>query len=218
MDWSHDFCLWCDTQTLAGSLYCSQACRLADLEKPGSTPTSPCFSFFHDAAPVDQASRQPHQQPRARSGAQRSSGQFHLPPPFDFAAYRAPASSRTLESPPTSPRTVGPPSSSHAPAAATTTSSSTAGGPTTALHLPPPRFLPQTLLSMSGRRTSEHLITRNTANRTLNASSSRSSLSSVSSTSSSNNSGISDQALSQLQGYANSFDHVRDWKRRVTLG
>jgi hypothetical protein len=70
---------------------------------------------------------------------------------------------------------------------------------------------------MSGRRTSEHLITRNTANRTLNASSSRSSLSSVSSAQS-NNSGISDQALSQLQGYANSFDHVRDWKRRVTLG
>jgi hypothetical protein len=212
MDWSHDFCLWCDTQTLAGSLYCSQACRLADLEKPGSTPTSPGFSFFHDAAA--------DQNQALRSGAQRSSGQFHLPPPFDFAAYRAPASSRTLESPPTSPRTAGPPSSSRAPAAAVaTTTTSTAARPTAALHLPPPpRFLPQTLLSMSGRRTSEHLITRNTANRTLNASSSRSSLSSVSSASSSNNSGISDQALSQLQGYANSFDHVRDWKRRVTLG
>jgi hypothetical protein len=24
--------------------------------------------------------------------------------------------------------------------------------------------------------------------------------------------------LSQLQNYSNSFDHVRDWKRRVTLG
>jgi hypothetical protein len=214
MDWSHDFCLWCDTQTLAGSLYCSQACRLADLEKPGSSPTSPAFSFFHQHDAAHQA------QPRERSGnhPQRSSGQFHLPPPFDFAAYRATgSSSRTVESPPTSPRTMGPPSSSsHAPAT-TASPSSTAAAPTATLHLPPPRFLPQTLLSMGGRRTSEHLITRNTANRTLNASSSRSSLSSVSSAAS-NNSGISDQALSQLQGYANSFDHVRDWKRRVTLG
>ncbi|KAG9520141.1 hypothetical protein E4T50_07044 [Aureobasidium sp. EXF-12298] len=41
MDCFHDFCLACDKQTSEG-LYCSQACRLADLEKAGSsTPSSP---------------------------------------------------------------------------------------------------------------------------------------------------------------------------------
>ncbi|KAG9839451.1 hypothetical protein KCU68_g9514, partial [Aureobasidium melanogenum] len=41
MDCFLDFCLACDKQTSEG-LYCSQACRLADLEKAGSsTPSSP---------------------------------------------------------------------------------------------------------------------------------------------------------------------------------
>jgi hypothetical protein len=41
MDCFPDFCLSCDKQTSEG-LYCSQACRLADVEKAGSsTPSSP---------------------------------------------------------------------------------------------------------------------------------------------------------------------------------
>ena len=35
MDWSPDYCLSCDRQTEGGA-YCSQACRLADLEKAKS--------------------------------------------------------------------------------------------------------------------------------------------------------------------------------------
>jgi len=41
MDCFHDFCLACDRESTAGP-YCTQACRLADLEKAtSSTPSSP---------------------------------------------------------------------------------------------------------------------------------------------------------------------------------
>ncbi|KAI4277397.1 MAG: hypothetical protein L6R38_005461 [Xanthoria sp. 2 TBL-2021] len=50
--------------------------------------------------------------------------------------------------------------------------------------------------------------------RVLTPSTSRSSLSSVSS-SSSQCSGLSDQARNELRGYSNSFDLIRNWKRRM---
>ncbi|KAJ5660771.1 uncharacterized protein N7484_000143 [Penicillium longicatenatum] len=37
-EWSLDFCLACDRQTLGGP-YCSQSCRLAELDRP--TPDEP---------------------------------------------------------------------------------------------------------------------------------------------------------------------------------
>ena len=46
IDWSHDFCLACDTQT-EGSAYCSEACRLAEYEvssTSGSAASSPMSS------------------------------------------------------------------------------------------------------------------------------------------------------------------------------
>ncbi|KAI4225282.1 MAG: hypothetical protein L6R36_004026 [Xanthoria steineri] len=50
--------------------------------------------------------------------------------------------------------------------------------------------------------------------RVLTPSTSRSSLSSVSSNSS-QCSGLSDQARNELRGYSNSFDLIRNWKRRM---
>ncbi|ATZ56857.1 hypothetical protein BCIN_14g00740 [Botrytis cinerea B05.10] len=51
MEWSPDFCLACDRQT-DGSVYCSEACRLAEYEKASSSdssaPSSP--SSLHGAA------------------------------------------------------------------------------------------------------------------------------------------------------------------------
>lgn len=82
--WSHDFCLSCDKQTTDGA-YCSQACRLADLEKAGnSEPTSPTgFSA-------------------SSYGSNASSGSgFYLSPAINFSAYK---------STPHSPRTVSQPS------------------------------------------------------------------------------------------------------------
>ncbi|KAA6407955.1 MAG: hypothetical protein FRX48_08306 [Lasallia pustulata] len=70
MDWSPDFCLACDRQT-SGEAYCSQACRLADLET--SEPVSPASG------------------PRASWASSRlSSGSgFYLSPAIDFSAYKS---------------------------------------------------------------------------------------------------------------------------------
>lgn len=65
-----DFCLSCDRHTVDGP-YCSHACRMADIEKSGSSSpysTSPTDSFF------------------AYSSASSSySSGFHLPPAFNFS-------------------------------------------------------------------------------------------------------------------------------------
>ncbi|KAF2840607.1 hypothetical protein M501DRAFT_931051 [Patellaria atrata CBS 101060] len=86
MDWSHDFCLYCDKQIAEGA-YCSQACRLTDLEKAGtSEPASP-YNFPSTSAPSSWTSTGNH------SG-------FYLPPAVNFAAYKMPS---RHDSPPTSP-------------------------------------------------------------------------------------------------------------------
>jgi len=180
-DWSHDYCLYCEKQTLGG-LYCSQACRLADLETPQSTPVSPSYTFGDSDSLWGFASSTND----GNSFATKHASQFQLPPPFNFEKYRASTASM-LESPPPSPRTAG---------LSSTTNHSMK------LTRPAP---PQRVTSAQ-----PHSKTRS-----LNTSSSRSSLSSV--TSSGSAAGLSEQALSQLQNYSNSFDHTRDWKRRVTL-
>ncbi|KAK6006572.1 hypothetical protein QM012_006982 [Aureobasidium pullulans] len=69
MDCFLDFCLACDKQTSEG-LYCSQACRLADLEKAGSsTPSSP-FTPAMDSS--------------SQSYFPSGSGAFQLPEAFSF--------------------------------------------------------------------------------------------------------------------------------------
>lgn len=73
MDWSHDYCLSCDKQTPEGA-YCSQACRLADLEKAGaSEPPSP-LNYARSTSAATWPS---------------SPGGFYLPPAVNFAAYRS---------------------------------------------------------------------------------------------------------------------------------
>ncbi|KAF4549998.1 Hypothetical protein D9617_19g103030 [Elsinoe fawcettii] len=48
MDCFPDFCLGCDNQVTAG-FYCSEACRMSDIERSGSVPTSPVHT--HPANP-----------------------------------------------------------------------------------------------------------------------------------------------------------------------
>ena len=72
LNWAPDYCLACDKQTECET-YCSQSCRLADLEKSsnwsGSTsPTTPSWTS---------------------SDSNRGSG-FYLSPAFNFAAYKTP--------------------------------------------------------------------------------------------------------------------------------
>lgn len=168
MDWSPDFCLACDRQSSTGA-YCSQACRLADIEKAGSeavSPTSP-------AAPASWAS----------SCLGTGSG-FYLPPPVNFAAYKS--------------------SSMGHPSATFRTPSNSAAQPC--------YFSNSTPKSQSTSTTSS---LASSSKRALTPSSSRTSLSSLQTTSTQEGQ-LSDQARSELRGYASSFDQVRDWKRRMT--
>jgi hypothetical protein len=92
MDWDHDVCLSCDRQTADGEKFCSQACRLTDLERAGhSEPATP------SSLPTNAPSWMAWQLPTA-SGRSH----FQLAPPVNFSAYR---NSANAESPPNSPKT-----------------------------------------------------------------------------------------------------------------
>ncbi|KAF6227718.1 hypothetical protein HO173_012048 [Letharia columbiana] len=106
LNWAPDHCLACDKQTECET-YCSQSCRLADLEKSanwsGSTsPTTPSWTS---------------------SDSNRGSG-FYLSPAFNFAAYKT---TQTTPNWPTSPQT------SYFSTTTTTTSSTTQNAPSRTL-------------------------------------------------------------------------------------
>lgn len=88
MDCFLDFCLACDKQTVDG-LYCSQACRLADLEKAGtSTPTSPSAQ---SSCPFDQE----HPSSFRMEKASGTASSFHPPSAFNFSLPRTSTSKST---------------------------------------------------------------------------------------------------------------------------
>lgn len=81
MEWSHDFCLACDRQTMDGETYCSQACRLADMERARRLSlTSP--SNLYMSTPTRPTAHRTTTTPSVNSG-------FHLPPAINFAAYKS---------------------------------------------------------------------------------------------------------------------------------
>ena len=106
--WSLDFCLTCDRQT-GGEAYCSQACRLADLD----ALASPTRSEPSSPTPLTTSTSTLPPAPSPTAG-------FFLPPAFDFAAYRRPTP------PPTSsrPSSSGSSSAAAVPSDASTASSS----------------------------------------------------------------------------------------------
>ncbi|KAF2635839.1 hypothetical protein P280DRAFT_522614 [Massarina eburnea CBS 473.64] len=75
MEWSPDFCLSCDRQIAEGGAYCSQACRLADLEKGTNDP----------------------QQLSSSASSSTSSNGFYLPPAVNFSAYKSPTASKGFD-------------------------------------------------------------------------------------------------------------------------
>ena len=91
-----DFCLACDRVT-NGTTFCSQACRLAELELYTGSDSTVSYHTTH---------RSQYQ----RSPASASPG-FHLPPAYDFASHRQSSStslstsSSLSSSPPSSPKT-----------------------------------------------------------------------------------------------------------------
>lgn len=79
MDFFGDFCLTCDAQT-NGSVFCSQACRLAELDNyTSSTPSSPSSPIYCDT-------KTSHRQSTG------SNTGLYLPPALDFSVYRVPSS------------------------------------------------------------------------------------------------------------------------------
>lgn len=162
-NWSPDYCLSCDRQT-SGGVYCSQVCRLADLE------TSSCVS--EPASPTS-----PGQSSFWASSTSPSKAGFYLQPAFDFAAYRS-----------TKPFSA---SDSHRTKPAFQTSYFSTAFQTQTPPIPPPSSKP-----------------------ILTPSSSQSSLSSMQSKAS-QKSGLSAQAKTELRSYTNSFDLIRNWRRRM---
>ncbi|KLJ08014.1 hypothetical protein EMPG_16526 [Blastomyces silverae] len=92
--WSLDFCLVCDTQTLGGA-YCSQACRLAEMDgcatAADSEPSSPTTTTAAASPWAAQRAERQHQH-------QQPSAALQLGPAFDFSGYKFPGSSTTSSS------------------------------------------------------------------------------------------------------------------------
>lgn len=190
MGWFPDFCLACDRQTNGGT-YCSQACRLTDLERgsASSEPTSPVQPVR--LAPWSSSSPDPSPSSASPMG-------FYLPPPVDFAAFRHPRSSRhpcaaPVQSPPTAAYPMPEPFAWHA--LDTSSSSSSSARTDRPRHPAPSRTDP--------------------ADARMTPSSSQTSLASLRSTTSSvDESQLSDKVRTALRDYARSFDRTRDLKQR----
>lgn len=93
MDWSPDYCLSCDRQTTSGAPYCSQSCRLADLESK-SSPTSP--TLLDGSRSNMQFSPSP---------LELSSG-FQLPVAYNFTLHKNAASAARAKPSPTTKTSV----------------------------------------------------------------------------------------------------------------
>ncbi|KAF2399328.1 hypothetical protein EJ06DRAFT_522823 [Trichodelitschia bisporula] len=112
MDWSHDFCLSCDNQTTDGTKFCSQACRLADLEKASYGSSSPSTPATHPTSTPSWTLPAP------------STPRFHLPPALNFSSVRT----TTPDSPPPSKRGLSPSSSRSSLSSISSSTSSTTPG------------------------------------------------------------------------------------------
>lgn len=159
--WSQNVCVHCEEPIVGEGTYCSQSCRLANLE------TSSCTSSKTPTPVASSSSNNTSFYPRHTG--------FSLPPALDFSSSRVGSQSLNLTGRQTYTQSTYFPSPFP-------------GNVNSSRFTPPPRV--------------------------LTPSTSRSSLSSVSSTSS-QCSHLSDQARKELRSYSNSFDLIRNWKRRM---
>ncbi|KAF8474870.1 hypothetical protein BDZ91DRAFT_282241 [Kalaharituber pfeilii] len=136
LDWSPDFCLACDRQSVSGGAYCSQSCRLADLER---------------ASGGSSASSSPQALPTSWAPPTPGTG-FYLPPALNFSSLssRQPSPSASL---PTSRA----PFSSTPPSAAYSSQSNSASyspsGRSSSLYPSPSRTSLSSLQSMPQHET-----------------------------------------------------------------
>jgi len=113
MDCFHDFCLFCDRDSPDGA-YCSQQCKLADLERSNSNPSSPSSPVSrqswnypptqrHDAYHQRQSSTPGYHAPTASSSSRPRSSYFMWDPSQQHSSERAATNERQLT--PSSSRT-----------------------------------------------------------------------------------------------------------------
>lgn len=195
MAWTPDFCLSCDRQT-AGAAYCSQACRLADLESavPGHDVLLPTLLSA------------PYMGPNPSSPSTTATG-FFLPPPVDFAAYRQrlPTSSSSSSSSPSLPDVTGgqlqhplQPQGQMSASAAPRCAATWHDG--------------YSCVQLSSPSASAHDPLR----ARLTPSSSQTSLVSMQSTSSLDDGRLPSNVRTELRAYARCFDRLRDLKQHFT--
>lgn len=84
LDWSPDFCLSCDRQSVNGGAYCSQSCRLADLER---------------ASGGSSAASSPKTSPTSWTTPTPQGNGFYLPPALNFSAMSGRQASSASSSP-----------------------------------------------------------------------------------------------------------------------
>lgn len=124
MDWDHDTCLSCDRHIADGEKFCSQTCRLADLEQAGHSE-----QINPSSLPTNSPSWMTWQSQSSSLSSTRS--QFQLSPAVNFSSYKT----GSIESPPASPR------SALAPRQQQSTSSYFAQTSTASYHQPTGRGL-----------------------------------------------------------------------------
>lgn len=96
MSWTHDICLSCDNQTQDGAKFCSQQCRLLDMERGAGYSSGPQTP----AAVSGKYSPQSYGSWQVVSTSSQQHQPFQLSPAVNFSSYRQQPS----ESPPSSPR------------------------------------------------------------------------------------------------------------------
>jgi len=100
IEWTPDYCLTCDHQCPAGAAYCSQSCRLADLERASctssnSSPTSttsytsagPSTGFY--LPPAYNFPTYSHTSPTSHSSLPKSTYQSTDPAPYGYSSMRS---------------------------------------------------------------------------------------------------------------------------------
>ena len=207
MEWTQDFCLSCDRQTSNGA-YCSQSCRLMDIERAGSDSPTALMATAPVSGTISTSTY-------SFAGLHAGTG-FYLPPPIDFATCRSsngyPKSTISTGTAPTSPTTYTLSSKSQMSHSQYPSTKAPTAYPSAYPQVRSPMLSP--LLQTSNGKM--NCFGGNVAERNLTPSSSGMSLSSMRSVSSCQS--LSDQARAQLQVYHSSFDSTRDLKRRATLG
>lgn len=197
MGWFPDFCLSCDRQT-TGATYCSQACRLTDLERasPGSEPISPLQRIHLEPWSSSTSSY--------TSSASPSILGFHLPPPVDFSSYRR---ARPTQAFPCS-------SSSFSSTSTTSTVRSLTAQSSTGPSAQWNPWVPSTMSRPDRVRNQRE----DRPSLRLSSSPSHASLVSLRSSSTPDEGHLSDEIRIELRAYASSFDLTRDLKQRLKRG